>query len=88
VLAPEVPDLALRATIFSTLSREELGAALEQLDRLVRSPKEHKRARAKLYCLVARLVLANRGLVQELKDQTSQDGATRIAFQCSPYHQR
>jgi predicted ATPase len=27
-------------------------------------------------------------LVQELKDQTSQDGATRIAFQCSPYHQR
>ena len=26
-------------------------------------------------------------LVQELKDRTSQDGATRIAFQCSPYHQ-
>ena len=26
-------------------------------------------------------------LVQELKDQTSRDGATRIAFQCSPYHQ-
>ena len=26
-------------------------------------------------------------LVQELKDQTSQDGSTRIAFQCSPYHQ-
>ena len=28
------------------------------------------------------------GLVQELKHQTSEDGATRIAFQCSPYHQR
>jgi len=27
-------------------------------------------------------------LLQEFKDQTSQDGATRIAFQCSPYHQR
>ena len=26
-------------------------------------------------------------LVQELKDRTTQDGATRIAFQCSPYHQ-
>ena len=26
-------------------------------------------------------------LVQELKDQTKQDGATQIAFQCSPYHQ-
>ena len=26
-------------------------------------------------------------LVQELKDQASQDGATQIAFQCSPYHQ-
>src|SRR5262249_1415123 len=40
VLAPEVPDLALRATIFSTLSREELSAAVEQLDRLVRSPED------------------------------------------------
>ena len=27
-------------------------------------------------------------LVQELKDQTSQDGATRLAFPCSPYHQK
>ena len=26
-------------------------------------------------------------LVQELTDQTSQDGATRIVLQCSPYHQ-
>ena len=26
-------------------------------------------------------------LVQELMDHTRQDGATRIAFQCSPYHQ-
>ena len=26
-------------------------------------------------------------LVQELKDQATQDGATRIEFHCSPYHQ-
>jgi TnpA family transposase len=40
VLAPEVPDLALRSTIFATLLREELRTALDHLDRLVRPPED------------------------------------------------
>lgn len=40
VLAPEVPDLAVRTTIFATLSQAELRTALEELDRVVRPPED------------------------------------------------
>lgn len=87
VLAPEVPDLALRATIFSTLPREELGTALEQLDRLVRSPEDRyytelqqswRRVRWFLPALLKTITFgatpAGQGVVDAMSDLAKHDG--------------
>ena len=87
VLAPEIPDFALRATIFSTLSREELQTALERLDRLVRSPEDRyyielqqswRRVRWFLPALLKTLSFgatpAGQGVVEAMADLAKHDG--------------
>lgn len=87
VLAPEVPDLTLRATIFSTLSREDLGTALAQLDRLVRAPEDRyytelqqswRRVRWFLPALLKTISLgatpAGQGIVEAMADLAKHDG--------------
>ena len=87
VLAPEVPDLALRATIFSTLSREDLGTALAQLDRLVRAPEDRyytelqqswRRVRWFLPALLKTISFgatpAGQGIMEAMSDLAKHDG--------------
>jgi TnpA family transposase len=87
VLAPDVPDLALRATIFSTLSREDLGTALARLDRLVRAPEDHyytelqqswRRVRWFLPALLKTISFgatpAGQGVVEAMSDLATHDG--------------
>jgi TnpA family transposase len=87
VLAPDVPDLALRATIFSTLSREDLGTALARLDRLVRAPEDHyytelqqswRRVRwflpAWLKTISFGATPAGQGVVEAMSDLATHDG--------------
>jgi predicted ATPase len=53
---------------------------------LIERWEQAKEGHGRVVLLSGKAGIGNSWLVQQLKDQTSQDGATRIAFHCSPYH--
>ena len=74
-------EVAVRAGLTPLVGREhELGVLYERWT-------QAQAGNGQVVLLSGEAGIGKSRLVQELRDRTSQDGATRIAFQCSPYHQ-
>ena len=74
-------DAAVRKGLTPLVGREE------ELGRLRRRWEQAKAGEGQVVLLSGEMGIGKSRLVQTLKEQVSTEGATRIEFRCSPYHQ-